>query len=77
MILDTVICDFLIKRKIDYKIILVVMSFYYIVLYTLLYNVLKRAFAPQSIIIPSLVVVIFFLIYRIISISRYAKSKMM
>jgi hypothetical protein len=75
MIVDTIICDFLIKRRIDFKIILLLMSFYYIVLYTLIYNVLKRAFAPQNILIPSLIILIPFFIYRIISINKYAKSK--
>jgi hypothetical protein len=76
MILDTVICDYLIKRKIGFKIILISMSFYYIILYTLLYIVVfKKAFSTSSSWIPSLFILLLFFIYNIISIKRYAKSK--
>lgn len=76
MILDTIICDCLIKKKISFKIILVLMSFYYIILYTLLYFVIfKKAFASRSSWIPSLFILLLFFIYNIMSIKKYAKSK--
>jgi hypothetical protein len=76
MIIDTIICDYLIKRKIGLKIILVAMSFYYIILYTLLYIVVfKKSFSISSSWIPSLFILLLFFIYNIMSIKKYAKSK--
>ncbi len=76
MILDTVICEYLIKKKKSYKIILISMSFYYIMLYTLLYIVvLKKAFSTNTSWIPTLFILLLFFIYNIMSIRRYVKSK--
>lgn len=76
MILDTFICDFLLKRKINYKAILVLFSFYYIFIYSLLYLiVIKKAFKTQNVLIPSLIISIFFLAYRIKSIKKYIKEQ--
>jgi hypothetical protein len=76
MILDTVICDYLIKKKKSYKIILISMSFYYIMLYTLLYIVVfKKAFSTNTSWIPTLFILLLFFIYNIMSIRRYVKSK--
>jgi len=76
MIIDTIICDYLIKRKIGLKIILVAMSFYYIILYTLLYLVVfKKSVRTSSSWIPSLFILLLFFIFNIMSIKKYAKSK--
>jgi hypothetical protein len=76
MILDTVICDYLIKRGNSYKFILISMSFYYIILYTLLYIfVFKKAFSTNTSWIPTLFILLLFFIYNIVSIKKYIKSK--
>jgi hypothetical protein len=76
MILDTVLCDYLIKKKMSFKIILFSMSFYYIILYTLLYLVVfKKEFTSRSSWIPSLFILLLFFIYNIMSIKKYTKSK--
>ncbi len=76
MILDTVLCDYLIKKKISFKIILVSMSFYYIILYALLYLVIfKKTFSTKSSWIPSLFILLLFFIFNFMSIKKYAKSK--
>jgi hypothetical protein len=76
MIIDTIICDYLIKRKIGLKIILIAMSFYYIILYTLLYIVVfKKSFRTSSSWMPSLFILLLFFIFNIMSIKKYAKSK--
>lgn len=75
MIFDILICNILLKKKFDIKHILVLMSSYYLIIYTLLYFfIFKKAFAPQSVLIPCLLITIFFFIYRITIIKKYIES---
>jgi hypothetical protein len=76
MIFDTLICNFLFNKKFDNKFILLLMSFYYFILYILLYIfIFKKAFSNQNILIPCLVITLCFLIFRIFFIKRYIESK--
>lgn len=76
MILDTFICDAFLKKGVDFKKIIIFMSIYYMVLYSLLYIlVISKAFSPYNVQIPSIIILLFFFIYRIISIKKYIKTK--
>jgi len=76
MILDTFICDALLKKGIEHRLVIFLMSIYYIILYSLLYFfVISKAFSPYNVQIPSIIVALFFLVYRIRSIKGYISSK--
>ena len=75
MIFDTLICNYLLKKKFDNKHILALMSFYYLLIYLILYLfVFKDAFANQRIVIPYTVVTVSFFIYRISFIKKHIES---
>jgi ABC-type transport system involved in cytochrome c biogenesis permease subunit len=75
MIIDVAIFDFLKSRKINDKLILFLITIYYVLLYYILYTlVIKRVFFPSKVLIPCFIIFVFFIIYRIVTLEKYSKS---
>jgi len=75
MILDTLLCDYLLKKKIPTNSIIYTMVTFYIAMYTSLYFLIfENAFYTKKTILPAIIIIFLFLIYRIITINKYIQK---
>ena len=75
MILDTLLCDYLLKKKIPTNSIIYTMVTFYIAIYTSLYFLIfENAFDTKQKISPVIIVLFLFFVYRIITINKYLRK---
>jgi hypothetical protein len=75
MILDTLLCDYLLKKKLTNNIIIYTMVTFYIAIYTSLYFLIfEKAFDTKQKIFPVIIVLFLFFVYRIITINKYLRK---